>query len=168
MSVRIYGKPVPPEVEQVLREICASCGVVAACVTSVARTPREQAEVMYENCLRPVEPDVKALYPDPIARQFALYKAPGRSVIQVFVERQAEGRETCVAAMEARINEVGPQLVSRHCAGPDGPVWVIDVGPGSILPERRAAFAAASERHPRVVHFLQPPRDPAFHLEISK
>lgn len=100
--------------------------------------------------------------------QKKLYKMPGQAVIDVYVDRSSKGfaKADVIKAMEVKIVELGPQTVSRHCAGPESTVWVVDIAPSSI--RNLAQFITAAKGHPRVEKVLEPPTDPAVHLEILK
>lgn len=165
---RLYGKEIPEGAAAILREILTSANVGSAQITSVARTPAEQARVMWENLAAPLPGTLKVLYKDSVDRYMHLYKPPGQAVIQVYAAHRTLAAAPCQALMEAKILELGPRAVSAHCAGPDSSVWVIDVNPGSIPGPFREAVSRAARVHPRVANFLQPPADPAFHFEILK
>src|SRR3954452_5712540 len=45
------GSPLPPAAAKVLKEILRAAGLSRATVTSVTRTPADQARVMYDNCV---------------------------------------------------------------------------------------------------------------------
>jgi hypothetical protein len=68
-----------------------------------------------------------------------------------------------MADMERKIIELGPPNVSRHTADPNV-LAVIDSAPTSITD--RAAFERAVKADGPVSLFLQPPLDPAYHVEI--
>jgi hypothetical protein len=154
----ITGLPLPPEAQTVLEEIMAASGVESCEVTSVTRSPETQARVMYDNLMGE---GVGQGY----AAQLALYKDPGREVIQVWFVNQSKARLQVIALMSDKIRQLGPENVSKHCSTTR---WVWDVGPSSIQPGQHAAFAAAAVSHPKVTKFLQPPQDPAFHTEILR
>lgn len=136
----------------------ATAGVDSCEVTSVGRTPEDQARVMYENLIgNGVGQGLQA--------QLALYRAPGQAVIQVWNVNQSRPRDVVIGLMADEIRRLGPETVSHHCSTTH---WVWDVGPSSVQPGQRAPFAAAAAAHPKVTKFLQPPQDPAFHLEIVR
>lgn len=139
----------------VLREICSTACIRAVTITSTAREVEDQARIMYGNIRRQGAAAVRSLY-----------RASGQSVVTAYEEAVRAGLDEhgIRAAMAARIREAGPENVSRHIAQ-DG-VCVFDIAPSSIVAGARARFIAAVEGHASVRHFLQPPRDPAYHLEI--
>src|SRR5262249_46288834 len=99
-------------------------GDQTAFVTSTVRTPLQQATAMYNN----LEQNKAG------SRN---YMPPGMAVIAVYDSLKAAGitdGPTIIAAMVAKIEEVGPYNVSHHCA--DATTWaslqVVDVDPNSI------------------------------------
>ncbi len=140
---------------RVLREICSNACIRSVIITSTARAVEDQARIMYGNIRRQGSATVRSLY-----------RAPGQSVVSAYEDAARAGLDEIGirAAMAARIREVGPENVSRHIAQ-DG-ICVFDVAPSSIPSGARARFVAAAQAHESVRHFLQPPRDPAYHLEI--
>jgi hypothetical protein len=165
---KIYGVVIPVGARMVLEEILLSCGIYSCKVTSFARTPEDQARVMWENCSAELPATLRVLYKDSVHRQRSLYKAPGQAVVDVYAAHRTLSREACTALMLEKILEVGPSKVSLHCAPAEGPVWVVDIGPSSIPYAQRVKFCEAAKAHGRVTKFLEPPADPAYHLEILK
>lgn len=139
----------------VLREICSAACVGSVTITSTAREVEDQARIMYGNIRRQGAAAVRSLY-----------RASGQSVVRAYEEAVEAGLDEygIRAAMAARIREVGPENVSRHIAQ-DG-VCEFDIAPSSVPAGARARFIAAVKDHRAVRHFLQPPRDPAYHLEV--
>jgi hypothetical protein len=166
--VKIYGVSIPVGARVALEEILLAAGVYSCKVTSFARTPEDQARVMWENCSAELPASLKVLYKDSVHRQRSLYKAPGQAVVDVYAAHRTLSREACIAKMLEKILEVGPHKVSNHCAEAEGPVWVVDVGPSSIPYTQRVKFCEVAKADPRVKRFLEPPADPAYHLEILK
>jgi hypothetical protein len=154
----ITGKPLPPPAKAVLEEIMASAGVASCEVTSVGRDPDDQARVMYENLIGTgVGQGLEA--------QMKLYKAPGQSVIQVWNVNQAKPRAEVIQMMADRIRQLGPETVSKHCSTTQ---WVWDVAPSSVAIDKRDEFIVAVKNHPKMTKFLQPPQDPAYHIQIAR
>ena len=139
---------------KVLREILKAAGLSRATVTSGVRTPAEQARVMYENCLSK-GPEFN----------LRLYAPPGQKVVQVFIDNRSKPRDPVIGLMLAKINELGPETVSKHCSTTH---FVFDVAPSSIPEAKRADFEAAIRAHGAVSKLIPPPGDPAFHIEIPK
>ena len=67
------------------------------------------------------------------------------------------------ADMTAKIIEIGPANVSRHCAD-FNVLCVVDIAPSSI--QNKTKFVAAFKADKRVSKYFLPPSDPAYHLEI--
>lgn len=65
--------------------------------------------------------------------------------------------------MAAKIVELGPANVSKHC-GDSSTRCVVDIDPASIV--HKTKFIEEAGKDSRVSKFLQPPADPAYHLEI--
>jgi len=148
---------VSPFTLSVLRDIMAAAGVAQLTITSTQRSPQDQARVMYDNIVR-----------DGVAKQKALYKPAGQSVIDAYVAAKNAGKspDDIKAAMVARILEIGPEKVSRHAADPKV-LNVFDVSPASVA--HQTAFVAAARGDARVAKVLTPAEnDPAFHLEIPQ
>ena len=148
------GLPLPEPAASVLVDILRVAGVARATVTSAHRTPAEQARVMYENCV------LKGA-----AYNRALYCAAGDQVVDVFEAHRGQPRDTVIQLMTEKILEIGPDSVSRHLSDTH---YTFDVAPSSIPAEKHAAFVAAVLGNKSVSKLIQPPQDPAFHLEIPK
>ena len=141
---------------KVLEDILQAAGLSSALITSTARTPADQARVMYANIVR-----------TGVAKQKQLYAAAGDMVIDEFVKAKKAGKTEVEikAAMEAKIIAIGPTKISHHAADPNI-LCVFDVAPSSIA--KKAAFEKAVRADKRVKKFLLPPVDPAYHLEIPQ
>lgn len=141
---------------RVLKEICAEACQKSARITSTARSVEDQARIMYDNISR-----------NGVASQRRLYAAAGDSVIDVYEaeKKKNASRSAIETAMVDKINAIGPARVSNHLAQ-GAAICTIDVAPSSILAGNRAKFLEAASAHPSVVRLLQPPTDPAYHLEI--
>ena len=141
---------------KVLEDILQAAGLSGALITSTARTPADQARVMYANIVR-----------TGAAKQKQLYAAAGDMVIDEYVKAKKAGKTEVEikAAMEAKIIAIGPTRISHHAADPNI-LCVFDVAPSSIA--RKAAFEKAVRADKRVKKFLLPPVDPAYHLEIPQ
>ncbi len=142
----------------VIRDILIASGVPQIIITSTARTPAEQARIMFENIDRYGVDHQKRLYGnygDRVIDHYAVLKQSGKS------------RDEIIAGMTAKIYLLGPGKVSRHVGDP-GKLNVVDIAPSSIEVPRRAAFEDAVASDTRVSRFLLPPGDPAYHLEIPQ
>jgi hypothetical protein len=145
------SRSLPARIQLVLHRIFTKSGSTSAVVTSLQRTPREQARIMYEN-----------LAGNGVAPSRRLYRASGQKVIDVYEKNKALPKDKVVKKMEKKIREVGPSNVSAHCRE-DG--YVVDVAPSSI--QDRNAFEEAVKTDPQVSKFLTPPNDPAYHIELK-
>lgn len=74
-------------------------------ITSVARTPKEQAAAMLANIKK-----------TGIQEQIRLYASPGDQVILTYNRNLSD--ELNINRMTTKIIEVGPSKVSKHCANP--------------------------------------------------
>ena len=144
----------------VLTEILSKASLNSCLITSTSRTPADQARIMFNNIVK-----------EGVVKQKALYKAPGKAVIDEFVKAKKAGKNgvEIKAAMEAKIRAVGPASVSRHCADP-AILNVVDIAPSSLT--NTSAFDKATRAavtKGTVSKFLTPANnDPAFHLEIPQ
>ena len=145
---------VPAYAQRVLTDIVRAAGLTQILVSSTQRSPADQARVMFNNC-RQFGPQ----------SQLDLYGSVGDRVLKVYIDSTAAGRTDAqiMADMERKIIELGPPNVSRHTADPNV-LAVIDIAPSSVTD--KAAFERAVKADSRVSLFLQPPLDPAYHVEI--
>lgn len=143
-----------------VRDILNQAGCPSCVVTSTSRTPAQQAQAMYNN--------IVALG---ISSQLALYAEAGDQVIGEYVRGRKAGMHpmAIIAAMTSKVQEVGPALVSLHCADPSI-LNVIDIAPSSIVDPK--AFQQAIEAEAKVgtiSRFFTPGHhDPAFHIEVPQ
>jgi len=144
----------------VLTGILGAAGINSCLITSTSRTPADQARIMFNNIVS-----------KGVAPQKALYKAPGKAVIDEYVKAKNAGKtgDQIKAAMEAKIRALGPDTVSKHCADP-AILNVVDIAPSSL--SNKAAFERATrsaQAKGTVSKFLTPGNnDPAYHLEIPQ
>ena len=141
---------------KVLEDILQAAGLTGALITSTARTPADQARVMFDN-----------IQSQGVAAQKKLYAAAGDMVIDEYVKAKKAGKSEIEikAAMEAKIIAIGPTKISHPAADPNV-LCVFDVAPSSIA--KKAAFEKAVRADKRVKKFILPPVDPAYHLEIPQ
>lgn len=149
---------VSPYSVNVIRDIMSACGVPRVIITSTARTPEEQARIMFENIERHGVDHQKQLYGNYGDRVIDHYSA---------LKQSGKSRSEIIAGMTAKIYLLGPGKVSRHVGDPSK-LNVVDIAPSSIEVPRRAAFEEAVRNDTRVSGFLLPPGDPAYHLEIPQ
>jgi peptidoglycan hydrolase-like protein with peptidoglycan-binding domain len=150
--ISLKGEKVPAAAEKVLKEILQAAGLTSAHVNSVERTPSGQARAMYNLIIN-----------HGVQYCYNLYKDPGKKVAKVYEENSTKPRETVIALMEAKINELGPSTVSKHTSSTH---YVVDIDPGSIT--NKEAFIKAINAHKAVSKLLKPPEDPVYHIEIPR
>ena len=150
----LRGIPLPDPAARILKDILKAGGLETAMVTSAHRTPADQARVMYENCV-----SKGAAYNE------ALYCTAGDQVVEVFAANRDQPRDALIQLMTDKILEIGPEKVSMHMSDTH---YTFDVAPSSIPAAKHVAFVAAVLGNKAVSKLLQPPRDPAFHIEIPK
>jgi fructose-specific phosphotransferase system IIC component len=145
---------------QLVRRLLQAAGCPGCTITSTSRTPAEQARAMYKN--------VQSLG---VTSQLALYADAGDAVINEYVKARKAGLApaSIIAAMSAKIVEVGPERVSLHCADP-ARLNVIDIAPSSIAdPGAFIGAIAAAKQQGTISRFFTPgDHDPAFHIEVPQ
>lgn len=147
----------------ILQDIGRKAGLTTLHITSTARTPGDQARVMYDNL-------VGTGKKQGVAAQRKLYGKGGDQVIDTFVSAKAAGksREQIIQAMKDKILAVGPTKVSLHTADPKV-INVVDISPTRMPVSFHKAFENAVLANPLVSRLLTPSdSDPAFHLEIPQ
>src|SRR5690606_38995843 len=104
-----------------------------------------------------------------VTHQKRLYGPYGDKVIDYYATLKSKGkpRNEIIFHLATRISSLGSRNVSSH-AGDPSKLNVIDIAPGSIDLASRKAFESAVNADERVSKFLTPPKDPAYHLEISQ
>lgn len=133
-------------------------GVTSLLITSTARTPQEQARIMYENIERYGVEHQKLLYGkygDLVIDEYSKYKAKGNH------------RQFIISQMLAKIIALDPSKISNHVADP-AKLNVIDIAPSSIEPGLRTLFMKCVQEEPRISRCFGPPADPAYHVEIPQ
>jgi hypothetical protein len=143
----------------VLREICSKACVKSVEITSTARDATDQVRIMHK-----MIKDKGAAYVN------NLYGADGKKVVAVYEESEKNklSEDDTKKAMLKKMNELGPSNVSHHIANGDGKLCVFDVAPSSVGDkEAMKRFVKESKAHAKVSTFFEPPRDPAFHLEVT-
>jgi len=140
--------------ETIIKEIVSKAGDKRCTITSTARSPEDQARAMYNN-----------LESEGVEAQKRLYAPAGDKVIDVYVASKTEKKtaDQIRADMVSKINELGPSTVSKHCAD-STKLCVVDIAPTSIT--NKTKFIEEVKKDNRVSKFLEPPDDPAYHLEI--
>ena len=145
---------VKPAALAVIKDLARKAGETSITITSTARTPAAQANAMYRNIVNTSVKSQKDLYGhwgDIVIDQYVVYKKAGKTPDQI------------KADMTAKIIEVGPANVSRHCAD-FNKLCVVDIAPSTV--QNQAKFVAAFKADKRISKYFMPPTDPAYHLEI--
>jgi hypothetical protein len=150
----LEGAPLPGPAANILKDILKVAGLTRAMVTSAHRTPAEQARVMYENCV-----SKGAAYNE------ALYCVAGDRVVEVFAVNHDQPRAAVIQLMTEKILEIGPESVSMHMSDTH---YTFDVAPSSIPAAKHGASSRRCWRTRPCRKLIQPPKDPAFHIEIPK
>lgn len=134
-----YSKPsdakyISDKTMDALNSACGNAKEKEITITSTARTPAQQAAAMYDNICR-----------TGVNTQYGIYAPAGDKVIGVYNPNLS--REENIRNMTAKINEVGPSSVSKHCADPSK-VNVFDIALSSIknVAELKAQFEKQGAR----------------------
>ena len=126
-------------------------------ISSLMRSPEEQAEAMHTNCLE-----------HGAAAQMTLYDPPGQAVIRVFVVDHDKSATDTLADMTAEIRKQGPYEVSHHC-GDAALINVIDVSAAPQKLRNAEAFVAACKADKRVSKVIDERKNNGcIHLEIPQ
>ena len=152
VTVQIFGKALQPVPHRVLTEVLQMAGLTSASVSSVERSPADQARIMYGN--------IKKLG---AASQYVLYGINGAKVIKVYEQNAGKPESEVKSLMEAKINELGPTNVSHHISMD---LYVFDVPWISVA--HHSKFRKAVNSHPKIVKFIDEPANKCFHIEIEK
>lgn len=158
---------VSPTLTDILKDGLRAAGQSQATVTSTARNATDQARAMFNNLVNPAHTVAQN-----IASQKALYAAAGDSVIDVFATAaqgktlaQINADATAIKAdMVTKIDEVGCQNVSHHCADPTQ-ISVLDVGKGAFNGSNATLFKDSVA--PRVSKYFDEPTNNCFHFELN-
>lgn len=141
-----------------LTKIADDSNNVSISISSTARSPYDQARIMYDNC--------KKLG---IQSQYNLYARTGDKVIDVYkslADGKTHNRDEVIRAMMNKINAVGPSKVSKHCV--DTTIMnVLDVPFSSI--ENKADFKKAISLYmpSPITRLLDETNNNCFHIEID-
>jgi hypothetical protein len=150
-------KPISKKAEGEFSRILDACGIKEAIITSTKRSPQDQARIMFAN-----------LEQFGVEAQKKLYGAAGDLVIEVYAacKRAKLIPEQIKFAMQEKIEEIGPEKVSKHCSE-DPRLDIFDVAPSSIPALKKTNFEMLVQDSTPVKKFLMPPVDPAYHIEMS-
>ena len=142
---------------EVIKGILKTAGEDVATISSTLRTPADQARVMFDNIKQ-----------TSVAKQKELYGPNGDKVIDVYVDltKKNKSRDEIIQAMTDKINELGATNVSNHIGNP-AELTVVDIMPSTVGNKKRFIDAVqAAVKAGTVSRFIQPPKDPAYHIEI--
>ena len=115
--------------KNILRQIAKNSNYTRVTISSTARTPRKQAEIMYNNIII-----------NGLQKQRNTYKQPRQRVLDVYeIQKKAgKNKDDIIQAMTNKINELGASSVSTHCAD-FNVVNVVDI-PHSSLGKNKEKF----------------------------
>lgn len=162
---------VPDNMIDIIKDGLRAAGVSAGTITSTARTSTDQARAMFNNLVNP-----KQTVAENVKYQLEkVYKTqPGSEVVKFFVtltkdktlsEILAEAA-SIKASMVEKIESIGPEKVSKHCADFTKKT-VVDVGASVFSKESGALFESSTT--PRVTKFIDERKgNTAYHLELDK
>lgn len=142
---------------ELLKMLGAASGNGRIDVSSVARTPYDQARVMYENCVKLG-----------VHSQYNLYARAGDKVIAVYERETKQGRDKAavIRAMQAKIMELGPSRVSRHCV--DTSIMNVFDVPFSSITNKKEFRRALNKFHPYPIsRYLDENSNNCFHIEMK-
>lgn len=142
---------------ELLKMLGASSGNGRIEVSSVARTPYDQARIMYDNCLSLG-----------VRSQYDLYATAGDKVVAVYERETLRGRNRAavVQAMMQKIRELGPSNVSRHCVD-TSILNVFDVPFSSISNKKEFRRALDRFKPYPISRYLDENRNNCFHIEMK-
>jgi hypothetical protein len=143
----------------VIQDVLRAAGIESIRCSDGPRTVEQQAEIMFLHCQK-----------RGAAAQYKLYGPIGDQVVDVYVALKDKAQPGEIKlAMAVKIHQLGGFNVSHHCCGgPDSPVDVYDFAPSSVPAGKHKAFEAALSAEPRVMKWIGPPKDLAWHVEIVK
>jgi hypothetical protein len=156
----LSGRPVPAALAAILKEVMVAASVDSVYVTSLARSPEQQVDIMYANASAQPPPAIN-------------YGPEGEAVLAVFARgRQRGDAETKIKA--DMLSELRAQLPAARAAGRLQHLfddrWVVDISRTSIPSDKSAAFLSACGRHAKKIRCLGPGQldDASFHFEFAK
>ena len=152
----------------ILKNLLRYAGQSTATITSVARTPEQQGQIMFNKAYKGTTQN---------------YKAPGQAVLAVYAAQTAgltkaqilANETSIVAAMVSEIYRQGPGNVSHHCADPNT-LNVVDIWQGNFPSSAQILFVQDALNTSAISRFLGPfslpgfpvAYDSVFHLEIPQ
>ena len=126
-------------------------------ISSMERSPKEQARVMFEK-----------LEVEGVKSMKDMYGAGGDKVIDAYSEAKGKPADEVMKIMENTINDVGPTKVSKHAADP-AKLQVIDIAPSSITNRQNFTDAVNNNLGGVLSNRILPGgSEKAYHLEIPQ
>lgn len=137
--------------KKILREVGNASENNHIYITSTARTPYDQARIMYDNCKSNLQ------------EQRRTYKASGQRVIDVYLNNSNKDRNAVIKLMENKINELGPSTVSKHLANPEI-LNTFDVDFGKLT--NKTMFWNGMKKRPELDDILN--ENGCYHIQIQQ
>jgi hypothetical protein len=139
---------------QILEEIGSKTKNYKIHITSTARTVADQARIMFNNCKK-----------NGTDEQMKTYKAPGRQVIQVYIDLSIakKSEDEIRQAMADKIEEVGPENVSKHIADP-AKMNTFDIAQSTL--HKKLDFKSESSKSNNINRILD--ENGCYHIEIPQ
>ena len=125
---------------KVIGEVAFQSGEESLTINSSARTPEDQARVMYEKAEAEGAQSMKDLYAPPGDKVIEAYEG-AKTVLSVFQMSDPAGVTKKI--MTNTINALGPNNVSKHTSDPSQ-LQVFDIGPSSVQNQSRFRSAIDS------------------------
>ncbi len=165
ISVQAVNRTLSAHSQTVITDLLRKAGQESAKITSVTRTPEDQARIMFDKLEGKTGGKDRG-----VDGQKALYGKKGDSVIDVYLKAKDAGDNDVEIKrkMIAQIYAVGPSKVSKHCADPSK-LNAIDIDPKSI--NHKEVFEEVLEEAKKkgiISNYLKPPLDSAYHIEIPQ
>ncbi len=152
----ITGVALEDTPRRVLEEVARTAGLTSVNVSSGARNAHQQAQAMFG-----------LIGSNDAAYAYDLYGPSGDRVIDVYAAEVAKtprpSDAAIIAAMEAKINEVGPGNVSNHCSDV---YYTFDVSKWSVPADKRQAFVDALGAHAEVQAFID--ENDCYHIQVRR
>ena len=143
---------------ELILKLAEDSGNESISVSSTSRTPYDQARIMFENCEKLG-----------MKSQYKLYARAGDKVIDVYknLTKKNMTRDEIIRAMTAKINEIGPSKVSKHCV--DTSLYnVVDIPFSSVKDKDAFRKAIKSSMPVPITKFLDETNNNCFHIEIMQ
>ncbi|MBU2997495.1 hypothetical protein KO500_13685 [Cellulophaga baltica] len=140
--------------KNILKEEGEASGNFNIHITSTARTPYDQARIMYENCKS-----------TGASVQKGIYASSGDQVIDVYTaeDNLGKSKEEVIEKMEDKILEIGPSTVSKHLADPEV-MNTFDVSYGNLTDKTN--FWDEMEKRSELDKILE--ENSCYHIQINQ